>query len=303
MKKKKVLKIIIIIILLIMLVGVGIFIWYRYSKIDKNETKAYKNIMKYFSHNEYNLEYRISNDYVSVNLKTAQKDEKVFIQELQNEKEILCLIYIDPLTISLDNTNKTYSIREGRTEQVDSLLDSFLSIEQLENTYTTEYEKGKETIDGINYNYESFNSDEGKTVYYFVDDELKFFKYVGNEGEETKIEILSYSNTVDDNIFIVPEDYTNAVKQDTDENTQTNVEQNVEENIEQDVGQNTEQNTQQNLEQNQEQDIDPNMQQNVEENIEQDVEQNVEENTEQDVGQDPEQNLEQDIDQNIQQNF
>lgn len=210
MKNKKILIITSIIIISLVIISVLAIIKLKDKNVvDEKATKTYGALIENTYSEEYYAKYKIINDYEkdSLIIEVAKKDNKVYVKQYINEKESLNLIYTDPLTFTIDNNNKTYSITEGKTKQVESASRIFLSSDT-SMTYTELYETGEEEIDGLEYQYEKFKDNEGKImIAYFNENGLKYVKYIEQEIETT-IEILNFSKTIDDNLFIVPVGYT-----------------------------------------------------------------------------------------------
>ena len=93
----------------------------------------------------------------------------------------------------------------------------------LEELKDQEYEKGKEKINGKNYQYEEYsgcqdflvnnklytnNESNSKTRFYYDGDKLVYIKTIIGDQEEIAEVNIQYS--VDDNLFNVPTDYVNA---------------------------------------------------------------------------------------------
>ena len=217
MKKKKIIIIIstILIVCAIIIAAIIAIRKIRNKPVeDENMTNAYASLIESLYSNEYYAKYKITNnvndDYITIEV--ANKGDNIYVKEYSNEIEFLNLVYTNLITFSLDNENKTYSMIEGKTKDVES-ASSIFSSAQLSEAYTTNLEKGTEAINGVEYNYEKFTDDENITTYYFNNEnELKFIKYTYNDGTESIIEVLEYSTTVDDSLFVIPEEYTEVIE-------------------------------------------------------------------------------------------
>ena len=133
----------------------------------------------------------------------AIKDGKMYM-EATSEGERISIIYKDDVTYMISHSEKAYM--EVPASMKEELEDAdFISDEDLDVIKTSEFKTGKETIDGVEYDYEEFNNN-GTERYYFSGEDLKYIKQLDDDGEQT-IKINKLSSEVDDSLFEIPAGY------------------------------------------------------------------------------------------------
>ena len=95
----------------------------------------------------------------------------------------------------------------GDENEMDGM--TLVSEDDINEMEDAEYKTGKETIDGIEYDYEEY-TDEDEEVqerYYFLGTELKYVKTITEDSIEL-LKVVEITSSVDDKLFEVPADYT-----------------------------------------------------------------------------------------------
>lgn len=108
----------------------------------------------------------------------------------------------------IDKPSKTFAIDTETEYDADSEVESIVDTTADYSSFT---EDGIENIDGTDYIYEKFDSEEGTVVYYYTPDG-KLSK-MGTEGEMTDFTI-DLLNEPDESCFVIPEDYTEISMED-----------------------------------------------------------------------------------------
>lgn len=215
-KKKTILITIITIIIIVAIVGIIILI--------NNQTKTPTN-------NEQNEETKTSQLYEKISnakemtfTQTLDDNNKIFIALKNNNgyKEVTTdgrtkkYILKDNNTYYLDEKDKKYYVYQNNDTILTEIKEKFEVLKDI-----TEISRGKERINGKNYEYEEIskcqeflfsselsvnNLEYAKTRLYYDDDQLVYIKTIVGDNEEIiKIDI-SYDN-INNDYFNIPEDY------------------------------------------------------------------------------------------------
>ncbi len=155
----------------------------------------------------YELEYKIS---------IAQRSTDVCIDMYSGEEHTSTLVLDGYAYYIMHNQQEYYSYGNDMID-TDILISGFRELAE------SEYESGKENINGISYYYEEYtgnstfiiflNTTENSQIYtrfYFDDDELVYIKNIVKEpDEEEQIELLKITleYNAEDSLFEIPDDY------------------------------------------------------------------------------------------------
>lgn len=203
---KKNVKIVLLIAMLfsmvIVLAGCGI----------KGNSKTYDFYANIVSRDEYIL--RIEGD---LEIETGKKENGIvtIAEKAGNmflatdcESQKASIINKDETTYVLMDSEKLYVETDRNREEEEE--NPFFDKDEMEKIKEADYTTGKEEIDGQEYDYEEYDTEDGgKIRYYFEGTDLKYVKETNNE-EEVIMKILEATNQVDDSIFEVPVDYQEA---------------------------------------------------------------------------------------------
>ena len=204
MKKnaKMVLIVAMLFLVLIVLAGCGI----------KGNSKTYDFYANIVSRDEYLL--RIEGD---IEIETGKKEKGIvtIAEKAGNmflatdcESQKASIINKDDTTYVLMDSEKLYVETDRNREEEEE--NPFFDKDEMEKIKEADYTTGKEEIDGQEYDYEEYDTEDGgKIRYYFEGTDLKYVKETNNE-EEVIMKILEATNQVDDSIFEVPVDYQEA---------------------------------------------------------------------------------------------
>lgn len=214
MKNKK-MAIIILILLFIIIIGTIIGIL-----VVKN-TKS--------TENKSEINSKISEIYNNI----EQATDITFLRKVDEDNQVLTVIKGDKAykEITINGKKTKYIVKDGNTYFLNDSTKKYyeyqnnttiLSEIKLELSKLTETSnvKGKEKIDGKNYNYEEFSGYQNflvnsnlmqdtantKTRIYYEDEEIVFIKTIINNEEELSKVKLKYSE-VSDNYFEIPKEY------------------------------------------------------------------------------------------------
>lgn len=165
------------------------------------QSKTYKVVSKLKG--SYVMSMEQIGDEETGEITLAIKDGKMYM-DATSDGERVSIIYKDNVTYMISHAEKAYMEMQGKMEDEFDSMD-FISDEDLEEIKSSEFKTGKETIDGVEYDYEEFNN-EGTERYYFIGDDLKYIKQLDDEGEQT-IKINQLSSEVDDSLFEIPAGY------------------------------------------------------------------------------------------------
>ncbi len=144
----------------------------------------------------------------------AKLNDAAYTDTIYNGTESIYLIK-DGNSYLLVDRSKTYYTYSNNSINLNMIT------EQLEDLKDAEYQEGKENIDGKNYNYEEYSgvtnfalgdftndTAEVKTKFYFDGDELVYIKTI--EGEQEELLKVTISYDVDESLFQIPSDYSEA---------------------------------------------------------------------------------------------
>lgn len=219
MKKKTVL-IIVICVLAVLIIG-GIIYYFGFYKNNRggNTTEDQE---KSKLTEVYNA---LKKDDVYTFTRTVDEDNKITIAR-SGDKGYKETVINGKNTKYIVNEGNTYLLKEDSKKyyQYDNNVMILSEITGfLEELKDQEYEKGKEKINGKNYQYEEFsgcqdflinnklytnNESNAKTRFYYNGNELVYIKTIIGDQEEVARVNIQYS--VDDNLFNIPSDYKNA---------------------------------------------------------------------------------------------
>ena len=170
---------------------------------EDEKSKTYNALSQAFSGDNYIVSFE--EEGVST-ITLAVKGDNIYMSATEDDYSFT-VVYKDNTTYVISNEDKMYMTSEGKNEEILSEDMAILSKEDLQEFETAEYEKGKEEINGTEYEYEEYNNEEGiKERYYFEGNDLKYIKTI-EDGEEAIVKVLKLSSEVEDSIFEIPSDY------------------------------------------------------------------------------------------------
>lgn len=183
------------------------------NKTEENgKSKTYNALIKVLSGENYVMTLQgkadIGEGEEDVTMTVAAKGENIYI-DVNATSQHATIMYKDGTTYIISHDEKAYIAMKGKDEETFDEDTTFISKDDLKAIESQECKKGKETIDGIEYEYEEFNTDEGNTTerYYFLNNDLKYVKSIDEDGEEELMKIVKLSSEVDDNLFNIPTGY------------------------------------------------------------------------------------------------
>ena len=214
MDKKKKIILITVIVILVLLVVAGI-IWYVVSNNNNSNEQSQNNnsnILSLYNELQEKSGYSVSLSKDNNNkMYFAKQNDEAYIDTIYNGNESEYIIK-DGNTYLLMDDSKTYYTYSNNQIDLNRVTNALNTIKDLE------YQKGKEEVNGKNYNYieyltstdftlDDFSKDKNvKTRFYFDNnDNLVYIKTISDEKEE----LLSFelSDGVDNNLFEIPSDY------------------------------------------------------------------------------------------------
>lgn len=179
---------------------------------NKNESKTYKFYESIINNDEYLIkiegdieveEGQRENGTVTI----AKKGDNMFVSTHTVSSSASVINKEDTTYILLDSEKLYVTTQRDRNEEDNNI---FFEKEDIEKLKEQTYVNGKEEIDGVEYEYEEYDTEDGgKIKYCFEGNTLKYVKEILNEQEDTS-KILEATNNVSDSIFEVPSDYTEA---------------------------------------------------------------------------------------------
>lgn len=214
MDKKKKIILVTVIAILVLLVVAGI-ICYVVSNNNNSNAQGQSNnsnILSLYNELQQKSGYSVSLSKDENNkMYFVKKDNETYIDTIYNGVESKYIIK-DGNTYLLMDDSKTYYTYSNNQIDLNKITNTLNTIKDLE------YQKGKEEVNGKNYNYEEyealtdftledFSNDRNiRTRFYFDNNDLVCIKTISDEKEE----LLSFelSDGVDDNLFEIPSDYT-----------------------------------------------------------------------------------------------
>ena len=220
--KKKTILIIIICVLAVLIIG-GLVYYFGFYRNQSNEGTVTSGEQE---KSQLSVIYNeLKKDDVYTFTRTVDEDNKIVIAR-NGDKGYKESIINGRENKYIVNDGNTYLLQEDtkRYYQYDNnvmILSEITGV--LEDLKDQEFEKGKEKINGKNYQYEEYagcqdflinnelytdNESNSKTRFYFDKDELVYIKTIIGDKEEIAQVNIQFS--VDDNLFSIPSDYINA---------------------------------------------------------------------------------------------
>ena len=182
------------------------------NKTEENgKSKTYNALNKVLSGENYVMTLQGKADMgegeEDVTMTVAAKGENIYI-DVNATSQHATIMYKDGTTYIISHDEKAYIAMKGKDEGTFDEDTTFISKDDLKAIESQECKKGKETIDGTEYEYEEFNTDEGNTTerYYFLNNDLKYVKSI-DEDEEELMKIIKLSSEVDESLFNIPTGY------------------------------------------------------------------------------------------------
>jgi len=181
------------------------------SACGNKTPKAYDALSKAFSGDSYTITVEgkmnlTGNGDETVTMTIAEKAENKYM-EVKSSSVNASIIIKDNKTYTVLNDEKMYTVKDGQDASSIDTTGIKLSKDELDKMKTAAYTTGKETIDGKEYSYEKFNTEDGTDeTYYFDGKDLKYIKTM-DQGEEVLLKIINLSGTVNDSIFNIPDGY------------------------------------------------------------------------------------------------
>lgn len=182
------------------------------NKVEENgKSKTYNALSKAFSGDNYEMTLQgkmdIGEGEEDVTMTIATKGENIYM-DVNAVSQHATVMYKDGTTYLISHDDKACVTMKGKDEGTLDEDMTLISKEDLKDIETQECTKGKETIDGTEYDYEEFKDNEGNTAerYYFSNNDLKYIKSIGLL-EESLMKVIKLSSEVDDSLFNIPTDY------------------------------------------------------------------------------------------------
>lgn len=176
---------------------------------EQKISKAYNALNNAFSGDNYiiSLEGELDDEEGIETITMAKKGENLYTN-ITSASQNVSMMYKDNVTYMILEDQKMYMTSEGKDESVFGEDTMIISKENLQQIYDRDFQTGKETIDGTEYDYEEYKLDDGTTEkYYFTGDDLKYIKIIYEDGTEEEMAVNALSAEVDDNLFEIPSDY------------------------------------------------------------------------------------------------
>ena len=168
------------------------------------KSKTYNALSQAFSGDNYIVSFE--EEGVST-ITLAVKGENIYM-DVKEPETSLAVVYKDNTTYVISHADKMYMTSEGKDEEMLSEDMGIISKEDLQELETAGYERGKEEINGIEYEYEEYKDEEGLTErYYFEGNDLKYIKTIQEGEDDLIVKVLELSSEVDDSVFEIPSDY------------------------------------------------------------------------------------------------
>lgn len=177
---------------------------------EQKTSKAYNALSEVFSGGNYiiSLEGELDDEEGIETITMAKKGENLYTN-ITSASQNVSIIYKDNVTYMILEAQKMYMTSEGKDESVFGEDTMIISEENLQQIYERDFQTGKESIDGTEYDYEEYKLDDGTTEkYYFTGNDIKYIKVIYEDGTEETMGVKALSSEVDDSIFEVPSDYT-----------------------------------------------------------------------------------------------
>lgn len=193
------------------------------NKIEENgKSKTYNALNKVLLSENYVMILQGKTDMgegeEEVTMTVAAKGENIYM-DVNATSQHATIMYKDGTTYIISHDEKAYIAMKGKDEGTFDEDTTFITKDDLEAIESQECKKGKETIDGTEYEYEEFNTDEDNTTerYYFLNNDLKYVKSIDEDGEEELMKIVKLSTEVDEALFNIPTGYEVLDMGDTEE--------------------------------------------------------------------------------------
>lgn len=193
------------------------------NNVEENgKSKTYNALNKVLSSENYVMTLQgkadIGEGEENVTITVATKGENIYM-DVNATSQHSTIMYKDGTTYIISHDEKAYIAMQGKDEDTFNEDTTLIDKEDLKDIEAQECKKGKETIDGTEYDYEEFKADEGKTTerYYFLNNDLKYVKSIDEDGEEELMKIVKLSSEVDEALFNIPTGYEAIDMGDTEE--------------------------------------------------------------------------------------
>lgn len=146
-----------------------------------------------------------------VTMTVATKGENIYI-DVNSISQHATIMYKDGTTYIISHDEKLYTTIEGKDEGIFDEDTTVISKQDLKYIEKQEAIKGKEIIDGTEYEYEEFKNDEENIIdrYYFSNNDLKYIKTIDEEGNEELMKIIKLSSELEESLFSIPTGYENV---------------------------------------------------------------------------------------------
>lgn len=143
-----------------------------------------------------------------VTMAVATKGEDIYI-DVNSTSEHATIMYKDGKTYIISHDKRAYKIIQGKGEGIFDEDTIVISKQDLKDIEKQEAIKGKEFIDGTEYEYEEFKDEEENVIdrYYFSNNDLKYIKTIDEEVNEELMKIVKLSSEVEDSLFNIPTGY------------------------------------------------------------------------------------------------
>lgn len=143
-----------------------------------------------------------------VTMTVATKGENIYI-DVNSISQHATIMYKDGTTYIMSHDEKLYTTIKGKDEGIFDEDTIVISKQDLKYIEKQEAIKGKETIDGTEYEYEEFKDEEENIIdrYYFSNNDLKYIKSIDEDGNEELMKIIKLSSELDDSLFSIPTGY------------------------------------------------------------------------------------------------
>lgn len=183
------------------------------NKENNAKSKTYTVLSKAFSGDSYIMTLEGNMDLgegvENSTMTLAMRGEDIYM-DVDATSGHLTIMYKDNTTYVVSHADKMYMTLEGKDEEVFEEDDMFaFSKGDLQYMETAKYNKGKEAVDGTEYDYEEYKDEEAGTTerYYFSGEDLKYIKTTDANGQEEIMKVVKLSSDVEDSIFNLPTDY------------------------------------------------------------------------------------------------
>lgn len=183
------------------------------NKIEENgKSKTYNIFSKVLSGENYVMILQGKEDIgegeEDVTMTVATKGENIYM-DVNATSQHATIMYKDGNTYIISHDEKAYITTKGKDEGTFDEDITFITKDDLKLIESQECKKGKEAIDGTEYEYEEFNIDEDNKTerYYFLNNDLKYVKSIDEDGEEELMKIVKLSTEVDEALFNIPAGY------------------------------------------------------------------------------------------------